>query len=68
MGRFGGFLGDTEYLVDVERGATKINFSSSVVGFPPLNHNKQKCKMFPNNHDYKPHAAKANMFAQDCSL
>ena len=28
------------------------NFSSSAVGFQPLNHNTQKCKVFPNNnHD-----------------
>ena len=27
-----------------------FTFSSYVVGFQPLNHNKQKCEMFPNNH------------------
>ena len=40
--------------VDLERGAKNIFFSSEVVGFQPLNHNKQQCKMFPNdNHVIK---------------
>ena len=26
-----------------------MNLNSQVVGFQPLNHNKQKCKMFTNN-------------------
>ena len=36
------------FLVDVGRGAKNVNFSSSVVGFQPLNHTKQKWgKCFP---------------------
>ena len=30
-------------------GEQNLNLSSSVVGFQPLNHNKQKCRMLPNN-------------------
>ena len=38
------------FLVDVGRGAQISHFSSQVVGFQPLNHNKQKCNVFSNNH------------------
>ena len=43
----------SQNLVDVGRGATiLICLQLSGFGFQPLNHNKQKCKMFPNdNHD-----------------
>ena len=39
------------FLVDVGRGANKkhVFVSSKVGGFQPLHHNKQQCKMFPNN-------------------
>ena len=35
-------------------GEQKINFSSWVVGFQPLNHKKHKCKMFPSNNHENP--------------
>ena len=42
-------------LVDVGRGAKQTeNVSSEVVGFQPLNHNKQKCRMSPNNNHDRP--------------
>ena len=44
-----------DVLVAVGRGAKHFKFfscSCKVVGFQSLNHNKQKCKVFPNNnHD-----------------
>ena len=44
-------------LADVEFGEQQFsNFISSVLGFPPPNHNKQKCKMFPDrNHEKANH-------------
>ena len=36
--------------LDVGRGAKNLSVCSSVVGFQPLNHSKQTCKMLPNSH------------------
>ena len=41
----------TQGLVGVGRGAKKATILAVEWTFQPLNHNKPKCKMFPNNHE-----------------
>ena len=46
--RYAPFFGIDAWLT-LEGEQTFSNFSSQASGFQPLNHKKQKCKMFPNN-------------------